>query len=64
LAKIERNDSIWLRFAQGSGEIRGQGEPRMVGFEKRSTVNVIVHEHQKRRKMPFASRHGVNIDRP
>ncbi|RCW80653.1 hypothetical protein C7476_113126 [Phyllobacterium bourgognense] len=64
LAKIERNDSIWLRFALGSGEIRGRGEPRMVVFENRSAANIFVHEHRKRRKTPFAGRHGVNIDRP
>jgi hypothetical protein len=32
----------------------------MVVFENRSGVDIWVHEHRKRRKLPFAGRHGVN----
>jgi hypothetical protein len=33
----------------------------MVIFENRSGMYIKVHEHRKRRKAPFAGRHGVNI---
>ncbi|WP_271893424.1 hypothetical protein [Candidatus Phyllobacterium onerii] len=33
-------------------------------FEQRSAAYILVREHRKRRKSPFAGRHGVNIDGP
>jgi hypothetical protein len=41
-----------------------QGEPKMAVFENRSGVYVLVSEHRKRRKAPFAGRHRVNLNRP
>jgi hypothetical protein len=36
----------------------------MVIFENRNGVNFLVHEYRKRRKVPFAGHHGVNLDTP
>jgi hypothetical protein len=36
----------------------------MVVFENRSGVDILVHEHGKRRKLPFAGRHGLNSNTP
>jgi hypothetical protein len=36
----------------------------MVLFENRRGMYVQVHEHRKRRKVPFAARSGLNLDRP
>jgi hypothetical protein len=42
----------------------GQGGLKLAVFENRSGVYVLVLEHRKRRKEPFAGRHHLNINRP
>jgi len=48
-----------LRRVCGAYQVRaccdsGEAEPQLVGFENRSAAHILVREHRKRRKLPFA----------
>jgi hypothetical protein len=44
--------------------VSGQAEPKMVDFENRNGMYVLVDEYRKRRKPPFAGRHHLKTDTP